>query len=239
MDVLPSNIIFDIFSRVSAKCLARSEVPTPILYHPHLCRQKITRSLSFHVTESKKVAGASDNYVLETKEGLFLEDDGKVVTSLDVVHPLTKECYELPTLSMCFDKTMLRDSCGLSFDASTNTLKMVCVLCKSNMVSDNPDMVKKDLCTMVHVSQLDVPTNDGGRPVICFDVEKEEFGLIDPPKRILSKSEAIQTPLCRHLAKADKNLDVLAILLFLRTEPHLSDILDMEDHHVFFRITCR
>ncbi|GJU72282.1 hypothetical protein Tco_1263687 [Tanacetum coccineum] len=160
------------------------EVPTPILYHPHLCREKITRSLCFHVTESKKVAGASDNYVLEAKEGLFFGDDGKVVTSLVVVHPLTKECYELPPLSMRFDKTMLRDSYGLGFDASTNTLKMVCVLCKSNMVSDNPDVVKKDLCTMVHVSQLDVPTKDGGRPVICFDVEKEVFGLIDPPKRM-------------------------------------------------------
>ncbi|GKC73504.1 F-box domain containing protein [Tanacetum coccineum] len=111
---------------------------------------------------------------------------------------------------------MLRDSCGLGFDASTNTLKMVCVLCKSNMVSDNPDVVKKDLCTMVHVlgtnswreipqvpsypitakavfvkgclhwlvSDLDVQTDDGGRPVIWFDVEKEEFGLIDPPKRM-------------------------------------------------------
>ncbi|GJT49233.1 F-box domain containing protein [Tanacetum coccineum] len=67
------------------------------------------------------------------------------------MHPLRKECYELPPLSMRFDKTMLRDSCGLGFDSSTNTLKMVYVLCKSNMVSDNTDVVKKDLCTMVHV----------------------------------------------------------------------------------------
>ncbi|GKC62592.1 F-box domain containing protein [Tanacetum coccineum] len=248
MDVLPSNIIFDVFSRVPTKCLARSrcvsklwceciddrylviihdkrlvEEPTPIFYHPHLCRQKITRSLSFHVTESKKVAGASDNYVLEAKEGPFLEylrktplsessrvkirvqgscnglicllqDDGQVVTSLAVVHPLRKEGYELPPLSMRFDKTMLRDSCGLGFDASTNTLKMVCVLCKSNMVSDNPDVVKKDLCTMVHVlgtnSWREIPQVPSypktGKAVFvkgCLhwlvsdhDVEKEEFG---------------------------------------------------------------
>ncbi|GJX46374.1 hypothetical protein Tco_0271564, partial [Tanacetum coccineum] len=127
-----------------------------------------------------------------------------------MVHPLRKECYELPPLSMRFDKTML----GLGFDASTNTLNMVCILCKSNMVSDNPDVVRKNLCTMVHVfgtnswqeipqvpsysitgkavfangclhwlvSHLDVPIEDGGRPVIWFNVEKEEFGLIDPPK---------------------------------------------------------
>nr|GEZ04212.1 F-box domain-containing protein [Tanacetum cinerariifolium] len=30
----------------------------------------------------------------------------------------------------------------------------------------------------------DTKTEDGGRPVIRFDVEKEEFGLIDPPKRM-------------------------------------------------------
>ncbi|GKD30847.1 hypothetical protein Tco_1241625 [Tanacetum coccineum] len=177
MDVLPSNIIFDIFSRVSAKCLARSEVPTPILYHPHLCREKITRSLCFHVTESKKVAGASDNYVLEAKEGLFLEDDRKVVTSLDVVHPLTKECYELPPLSMRFDKTMLRDSCGLKGSVHNGA----CIWQKL-MAGNTPSPV----------SQLDVPTNDGGRPVICFDVKKEEFGLIDPPKRILEAAAVVK-----------------------------------------------
>ncbi|GJW79541.1 F-box domain containing protein [Tanacetum coccineum] len=270
MDILPSNIIFNIFSRVPVKCLARSrcvskvwcnyiddrylviihdkrlvEEPTPILYHPHLCRDKITRSLCFHVIESKQTAGASDNYVLEAKEGPFLEylrktplcessrvkirvqgccngliylsqDDGEVVTSLVVVHPLRKECYELPPLSVRFHADMFRDSCGFGFDASTNSLKMVCVLCKSNKVSNNTDVAQKYLCTMVHefgtnswreipqvpyysitgegvfvngclhwlVSQLDVPTQDGGRPVIWFDVEKEEFGLIDPPKRM-------------------------------------------------------
>ncbi|GKB38314.1 F-box domain containing protein [Tanacetum coccineum] len=181
MDILPSNIIFNIFSRVPVKCLARSrcvskvwcnyiddrylvsvhdkrlvEEPTPILYHPHLCREKITRSLCFHVMESK-LTGASHNYVLKAKEVppfleflhktplskssvvdirvqgscngqiCLLQDDGQVVTSLAVVHPLRKEGYELPPLSMRFDKTMLRDSCGLGFDASTNTLKIILV----------------------------------------------------------------------------------------------------------------
>ncbi|GJV60012.1 hypothetical protein Tco_1466112 [Tanacetum coccineum] len=42
------------------------------------------------------------------------------------------------------------------------------------------------------VSQLDLPTEDGGRPVICFDVEKEEFGLIDPPKRILEAAVVVK-----------------------------------------------
>nr|GEX52497.1 hypothetical protein [Tanacetum cinerariifolium] len=84
---------------------------------------------------------------------------------------------------------------------------------------DKPDMVKKNLCTMVHVfgtnswreipqvpsypiygkavfaigclhwlaSYTDIKTDDGGRPVIWFDVEKEEFGLIDHPKRMCDK----------------------------------------------------
>ncbi|GJT41934.1 hypothetical protein Tco_0941799 [Tanacetum coccineum] len=161
------------------------------------------------------------------------QNDGEVVTSLVVGHPLRKECYELPPLSMHFDKTML----GLGFDASTNTLKMVCILCKSNMVSDNPDVVWKNLCTMVHVfgtnswqeipqvpsysitdkvvfangclhwlvSHLDVPIEDGGRPVIWFNVEKEEFGLIDPPKR---KCDLWRNYICRYDQVVDLNGEV-------------------------------
>lgn len=260
MDILPSNIIFNIFSRVPVKCLARSrcvskvwckyiddrylvlihdkrvvEEPTPILYHQHLSRGRITRSLCFHVIESiqPKQPGTTP-YVLEPKEGPFLEylrkkpllkssivnikvqgscnglmclsqDEDNVVTTLVVVHPLRKECYELPPLPM---RWMFYESFGLGFDASANTLKMVCVFRK--------DKVRKKLCTMVHVfgtdswreipqvppypitgkaifsngclhwlvSQFDITTEDVGREVIWFDVEKEEFGLIDRPKRM-------------------------------------------------------
>ncbi|GJU43411.1 F-box domain containing protein [Tanacetum coccineum] len=108
------------------------------------------------------------------------------------------------------------ESCGLGFDTSTNTWKMLCVLLKEYAPPHKPDMVKKNLCPMMHVfgtnswreipqvpsypitgkavfangclhwlaSYLDFKTEDGGRPVIWFDVEKEEFGLIDPPKRM-------------------------------------------------------
>ncbi|GKC61395.1 F-box domain containing protein, partial [Tanacetum coccineum] len=111
---------------------------------------------------------------------------------------------------------MSQESCGLGFDASTNTLKMVCVLLKDYVPPGDPDMVRKNLCTMVHVfgtnswreipqvppycitdeavfangclhwlvSHIDIKTEDGGRPVIWFDVEKEEFGLIDRPNRM-------------------------------------------------------
>nr|GEU96462.1 hypothetical protein [Tanacetum cinerariifolium] len=107
------------------------------------------------------------------------------------------------------------------FDTSTNTWKIVCVLLKEYVPPDKPDMVKKNLCTMVHVfctnswreipqvpsypifgkaifangflhwlasyTYTDIKTEDGGRPVIWFDVAKEEFGLIDPQKRMCDK----------------------------------------------------
>ncbi|GJX51607.1 F-box domain containing protein [Tanacetum coccineum] len=213
--------------------------PTPILYHSKLSRERIC----FHVIESKQPG--TTQYVLEPKEGPFLEylrkeplsrdsifniqvpgscngvmcilqDDGSVITSLFVVHPLRKECYELPPFPLRFNKLMRRESCGLGFDTSTNTWKMLCVLLKEYAPPHKPDMVKKNLCTMVHVfgtnswreipqvpsypisgkavfangclhwlaSYSDIKTEDGGRPVIWFDVEKEEFGLIDPPKRM-------------------------------------------------------
>ncbi|GKB24785.1 F-box domain containing protein [Tanacetum coccineum] len=268
MDRIPSNIIFDIFSRVPARCLARTrcvstvwckyiddryltiihgkrvvEESTPILYHQHLCIKKITLSLCFHVSESKQ-AGTT-HLVFEPTKGPFLEflhkkplsrssivrieargscngliclsqDEGHVITSLFVIHPLRKECYELPRLPLCFENHMLRESCGLGFDAFTNTYKMVCVLLKEYMPPNKPDMVKKNLCTMVHVfgtnswreipqvpsypitgkavfangclhwlvSHFVIKTEDGEREVIWFDVNKEEFGLIDPPKRM-------------------------------------------------------
>ncbi|GKE53506.1 F-box domain containing protein [Tanacetum coccineum] len=273
MDRLPSNVMFDIFSRIPVKCLARSrcvskvwceyiddrylttvhdkrviEEPTPILYHTRLFQDRKFRSLCFHVIESKQTeTGTPLTYVLEPKEYPFLEflrkkplkkssdvrievrgscnglmclsqDDDDIVTSLVVVHPLKKERYKVPPLPMHFDLSMFRESCGLGFDASTNTLKMVCVLLKDHgaVPSKDHDMVRKNLCTMVHeigtnswreipqvppyhitdgavfangclhwlVSHIDIMTEDGGRPVIRFDVEKEEFGLIDPPKRM-------------------------------------------------------
>ncbi|GJY56741.1 F-box domain containing protein [Tanacetum coccineum] len=210
----------------------------------HLSRDRITtRSLCFHVIELIQTGNTHD-YVLKPKEGSFeflrmkplwkcslvsikvqgscngliclSQDDGHVVTSLAVIHPLRKECYELPPLPLCFEKHMHRESCGLGFDAFTNTYKMVCVSLKEYMPPNKPDMVKKNLCTMVHVfgtnswreipqvpsyritgkavfangclhwlvSHIGIKNEDGGREVIWFDVEKEEFGLIDPPKRM-------------------------------------------------------
>nr|GEX27717.1 hypothetical protein [Tanacetum cinerariifolium] len=67
-----------------------------------------------------------------------------------MVNPQRKECYELPSFSLRLDRLMRKESCGLGFDTSTNTWKMVCVLLKE-YAPPKPDMVKKNLCTVVHV----------------------------------------------------------------------------------------
>ncbi|GKD40099.1 F-box domain containing protein [Tanacetum coccineum] len=209
--------------------------------HTHLVPSKSLslERICFHVIDSKQPG--TTHYVLEPKVGPFLEylrkeplsrsyifkirvqgscnglmclskDDGYVITSLAVVHPLRKECYELPPILLHFDRGMRRESCGLGFDTSTNTWKMVCVLLKEYAPPDKPDIVKKNLCTMVNVfgtnSWREIPqvpsylvtckavfanaclhwlvsysdTEDGVREVIWFDVIKEEFGLIKRPK---------------------------------------------------------
>ncbi|GJX58356.1 F-box domain containing protein [Tanacetum coccineum] len=152
MDRLHSSNMLDIFSRVPAKCLARSrcvskvwceyiddrylttvhdkqviEEPTPILYHTRLSQDGKFRSLCFHVIESKQTETGTPVYFM-----CLGKNDGYAVTSLVVVHPLKKECYKVPPLPMRFDLSMFRESCGLGFDASTNTLKIVCVLLKDH-----------------------------------------------------------------------------------------------------------
>nr|GEU90226.1 hypothetical protein [Tanacetum cinerariifolium] len=196
--------------------------PMPIMYHPSIYHERIC----FHVIESKQPG--TNHYVLEPKEGPVLEYSCKepcyiyskydikvhgscnglmclsqgndhVITSLAVVHPLRKECYELLSFLLLLDRLMRRKSCGLGFDTSTNTWKMVCVLLKE-YAPPEPDMVKKNQCTMVHVfgtnSWREIPQ------VPSYPIsEKEEFGLIDPPKRMCDKDS------CRYQV-VDLNGDV-------------------------------
>ena len=68
-----------------------------------------------------------------------------------MVHPIKKQCYELPSLPFSLDCDMSRGSCGLCFDSSTNTLKMVCVLLNGIPRSRDPDLMRKNLHTLVHV----------------------------------------------------------------------------------------
>ncbi|XP_071741829.1 putative F-box protein At4g38870 [Rutidosis leptorrhynchoides] len=155
-------------------------------------------------------------------------NDGTTV--LLVINPLRKECYKLPPIKIwsCTSVSYEREACGLGFDDSTNTYKMVCVVLRnqkkirSHDDDDDDDVVKEDLCTMVHVlggtddssssSWREIPqvppypiSGEGVfangclhwlvsynlkywpfgvvRKIICFDMNKEEFGLIDPPNK--------------------------------------------------------
>nr|GEY05364.1 hypothetical protein [Tanacetum cinerariifolium] len=151
----------------------------PILYHPNHSLERIC----FHVIEVKQPV--TTHYVLEPKERPFLEylrkeplyilniqvlgscnglmcilqNDDYVIASLTVVNLLRKECYELPPFLLRFDKSMRKESCGHGFDIPPTLGRCY----------------------------TDIKTKDGGRPVIWFNVEKEEFGLIDPPKRMCDK----------------------------------------------------
>ncbi|GJT89406.1 retrotransposon protein, putative, ty1-copia subclass [Tanacetum coccineum] len=99
------------------------------------------------------------------------QDNGYVITSLVVVHPLKKECYELPPFPLRIGRGMGRESCGLGFDTSTNTWKMVCVLLKEYAPPDKPDMVKKNLCTMVHeFVHNSLAKNTPSSPLIQYQV---------------------------------------------------------------------
>ncbi|XP_071717837.1 F-box protein At2g23160-like [Rutidosis leptorrhynchoides] len=151
-------------------------------------------------------------------------------TVLLVINPLKKECYKLPPIKIwsCTSVFYEREVCGLGFDDSTNTYKMVCVVLRNqnkirSYVDDDDDVVKDDLCTMVHVlgggtgdsssSWREIPQvppypisgeavfangclhwlvsyqlkywpSGVPRKVICFDMTKQEFGLIDPPRTL-------------------------------------------------------
>ncbi|GKE20533.1 F-box domain containing protein [Tanacetum coccineum] len=128
MNGLPSNIMFDVFSRVPAKCLARSrsvskvwckyiddcylmtvhdqrvkEEPTPILYHSHYSCVRSTHSLCFHIVESKQTeSGTTTDHTgklkLEPKEDPFLRKK-PLSKSSDVQIEFRGSCNGLMCLS--------------------------------------------------------------------------------------------------------------------------------------------
>ncbi|XP_071694356.1 putative F-box protein At1g53370 [Rutidosis leptorrhynchoides] len=177
--------------------------------------------------------------ILGSCKGLiFSSQDHNVddsTTVLLVINPLKKECfYKLPPIKIwsCTSAFHEREACGLGFDDSTNTYKMVCVVLRNQQKKIGSyqrdrggDVVKEDLCTMVHdvlggttnssssSSWREIPAvppypisgeavfangclhwlvstllqylpYNATRKVVCFDMTKEEFGLIDPPNTL-------------------------------------------------------
>ncbi|PWA51067.1 beta-amyrin synthase [Artemisia annua] len=150
------------------------EEHTPIMFYQNPPRPKLPNTLCFHKIEPRTAHVFEPNNVPDfqfvckkplNKDSLtrvrfrgscngvicISEDDGKVVTTLAVIHPIKKQCYKLPTFPLRFNCFMNRESCGLGFDSSTNTFKMVCVLLKGLCPSTDPKSVRKCLCTMMHV----------------------------------------------------------------------------------------
>ncbi|GKE50561.1 putative F-box domain-containing protein [Tanacetum coccineum] len=92
--------------------------------------------------------------VLGSCNGLFYlsQDQCDKFNSLVVINPLRKECFELPPMDKKPDwRLSYEESCGLGFDYSTNTFKMVCVFPRVIIDVEKENITRKNLCTMVHV----------------------------------------------------------------------------------------
>ncbi|XP_071726087.1 F-box protein At2g23160-like isoform X2 [Rutidosis leptorrhynchoides] len=179
-----------------------------------------------YLVEGEIILGSCKGLIFSSQDNNV--DDGTTV--LLVINPLKKVCYKLPPIKIWSCNISVfeeRESSGLGYDASTNTYKMVCVVLRNQQKKigsyhRHDDVVKEDLCTMVHDVVLGATANsslsswreipavpaypisgeavfangclhwlvshslkywplDALRKVICFDMTKEEFGLIDPP----------------------------------------------------------
>ncbi|KAL8201633.1 hypothetical protein R6Q57_010780 [Mikania cordata] len=200
--------------------------PKHIIYYGHSNPPCI---VSFHITKSnetmtlledrtnphKQFKGNQSRRVTMVRgscNGLIYASQDHVLDklSLVVIHPVREECHELPPIHAYvpwpYNQVTQKSSCGLCFDASTNTFKMVCIFSSADQA--HPDSLITTQCTMVHVlgtnSWRTIPklarrsiTGDGVfadgclywlnkgvvRPLVtCFDVKEEEFRLITDPK---------------------------------------------------------
>nr|GEY68335.1 hypothetical protein [Tanacetum cinerariifolium] len=204
------------------------DVATPILFHEihPTCSKQTLITFCFHIIDEPKQDGSA-NHVLKPKKypdfnflykktlskenvtrvqllgycnGLIyiLQDDHQVINSLVAIHPMKKQRYELPAFPLPFDGFMFRESCGLGFDSSTDTFKMVCVFLKAKSPPKKPHLVRENLCTMVHVfgtnSWQEIPQ------VPCCPIsEKAVFanGYSNKDQDILIKvSRSTITPTC-------------------------------------------
>nr|GEZ66127.1 hypothetical protein [Tanacetum cinerariifolium]GEZ66140.1 hypothetical protein [Tanacetum cinerariifolium] len=187
-----------------------------------------TRGGSFRFTKGGSFR-FTQNHIVGYCNGVFLSSQAHGLgTTLVVIYPRKKECYELTSWSddlgvsyirgLGFDDATERSdgqlpkslpctsrvfySCGIGLDDSTKTYKIVCIMRKRKV-----DEATNEFCTLVLVfgtsSWREIPnppcygsmTNEGvfvhgclhwythcSQKIVCFDVKKETFKLIDSPK---------------------------------------------------------
>ncbi|KAJ0716809.1 putative F-box domain, galactose oxidase/kelch, beta-propeller, F-box associated interaction [Helianthus annuus] len=99
-----------------------------------------------------------NDIVLGSCNGLLYSSKGHCDdNTLFVIHPLRKECYELPPINIrnSYLRISVDETCGLGFDYSNNTFKMVSVVLREHVSGPNFYQVNEGIYTMVHVLGTD------------------------------------------------------------------------------------
>ncbi|CAH1436552.1 unnamed protein product [Lactuca virosa] len=121
---LPLDVIDEILSRMPLIGYI-SRRP----YKPSILSFLLINELKEHTPETNSVMefGCQESLmVLGSCNGLLYlsQNHGNDMTTLVVIDPLRKERYELPPIDIMLGE-YFQGSCGLCFDDSTNTFKMV------------------------------------------------------------------------------------------------------------------
>nr|XP_043616195.1 uncharacterized protein LOC122588124 [Erigeron canadensis] len=132
------------------------------------CKRKRTSSF---FANNDIILGSCNELLYASRQHVH---ENRAKFSLVVIHPLRKECYELPPNDIWLYKSGIieQESCGLGFDDYTNTYKMVCVVLQGYVSCSEFYNVSENLCTMVHV----LGTDDSWRrisQVPCYPVRGE------------------------------------------------------------------
>ncbi|KAJ0672663.1 putative F-box domain-containing protein [Helianthus annuus] len=100
-----------------------------------------------------------NDIVLGSCNGLLYSSKGHCDDNiLFVIHPLRKECYELPPINIhnSYSRISVEETCGLGYDYSTNTFKMVYVVLREHVSGPNFYHVNEGMYTMVHLLGTDL-----------------------------------------------------------------------------------
>ncbi|XP_076912969.1 F-box protein At1g11270-like [Bidens hawaiensis] len=202
------------------------EEPTPMMLELFSNKQKQIKISILQGVQKEPLfkscymhVGYYQNLVLGSCNGLILvcclefRPRGSFV--FPVINPLSKKRHDLPPTHInityrSVDSYIPRKAAGIGFDESTNTFKTVFVILKEQVQSQDINVVRKHICTLVHhqgtsswreIAQIPAyPISGEGvyghgrlhwlispsdwqdrRKLVWFDMKAEEFGLTDHP----------------------------------------------------------